>query len=53
MATSLSDSGMAVASEPFWHVRAISGAAIVVGQLLFGYNVLMTALGKGPQESEP
>ena len=33
---------MLTASTPFWFVRTISGAAIIVGQAFFIFNVLMT-----------
>ncbi len=36
------------ASEPFWLIRTLSGIAIIVGQFLFIYNVIMTAIHKGP-----
>jgi cytochrome c oxidase cbb3-type subunit 1 len=31
-----------LSSFPFWHVRTITGAMIIAGQLIFLYNVLMT-----------
>lgn len=34
------------ASSPFWFVRLVSGVAIIVGQLFFFYNVLMTAVNR-------
>jgi cytochrome c oxidase cbb3-type subunit 1 len=38
------------ASGPFWLVRAISGIAIIVGQLLFVYNIVRTlAPARAPQ----
>ncbi|MHC5109986.1 MAG: cbb3-type cytochrome c oxidase subunit I [Planctomycetota bacterium] len=40
-----------VASKPFWSLRAIAGTGIIVGQFLFAYNVLMTAIRKGPAPS--
>ncbi len=32
-----------VSSMPFWHLRSISGIAIVSGQMLMAYNMWMTA----------
>lgn len=37
-----------VASSPFWHLRAITGVMIIVGQVIFVCNVIMTAKYKGP-----
>lgn len=31
------------ASMPFWHLRTIAGIAIIAGQMLFAYNMWMTA----------
>lgn len=39
------------ASYPFWYLRTITGVMIIVGQLLFGWNILMTAKHKGPAPS--
>ncbi len=36
------------ASLPFWHVRTVSGVMMIVGQLLFAYNTVMTVIFKGP-----
>ena len=30
------------ASTPFWFVRTIAGTAMIIGQVLFAYNILMT-----------
>lgn len=40
------------ASQPFWFLRTIAGIMMIVGQLLFVWNVLMTAVVKGPARSE-
>ena len=32
-----------IASMTFWHIRAIAGSAIIIGQLLQAYNMWMTA----------
>jgi cytochrome c oxidase cbb3-type subunit 1 len=37
------------ASVPFWQVRVISGTMMIVGQLLFVWNVAMTVVYKGPK----
>lgn len=39
------------ASLPFWQIRAFSGVMMIVGQLLFIWNIVMTAVVKGPRES--
>jgi cbb3-type cytochrome oxidase subunit 1 len=36
-----------VASMPFWHLRMITGVMIIVGQIFFVCNVIMTARSKG------
>lgn len=36
------------ASMPFWFLRTVTGTAIIIGQFLFVYNVIMTAIHKGP-----
>lgn len=41
-----------VSSRPFWFLRLVSGTAIIVGQLLFTWNVIMTLKHKGPKASE-
>ncbi|MFQ5414695.1 MAG: cbb3-type cytochrome c oxidase subunit I [Phycisphaerae bacterium] len=33
-----------IASVPFWFVRMLAGTAMIVGQVLFLYNVVMTAI---------
>ncbi len=33
--------------KPFWILRTVAGLGIVIGQLLFAYNVFMTARGTG------
>ncbi len=38
------------ASRPFWWVRTISGTMIMVGQLPFVWNIMMTAIHKGLEE---
>lgn len=40
------------ASMPFWQVRAVSGTMMIVGQLLFAYNTVMTAIFKGPVNAQ-
>lgn len=35
-----------VSSGPFWFVRTITGLMMIAGQMLFVYNVLMTAIHK-------
>lgn len=37
------------ASLPFWQVRAVAGLMMIAGQLLFVWNVVMTAVMKGPR----
>lgn len=39
------------ASLPFWQIRAVSGVMMIVGQLLFIWNVAMTAVLKGRRHS--
>ncbi len=34
------------AARPFWLVRMLSGVAIIVGQAMFVYNIVMTALNR-------
>jgi cytochrome c oxidase cbb3-type subunit 1 len=43
------------ASAPFWLVRTISGTAMLVAQLMFTYNIVMTLAGKRAKspEAEP
>lgn len=41
-----------VLSMPFWHLRTFAGTAIVVGILLFGYNLWMTSRSPGTRTSE-
>lgn len=41
-----------VLSMPFWHIRTLAGTAIVVGILLFGYNLWMTAKNPGTRSVE-
>jgi len=42
-----------VSSAPFWLTRTISGTAIIVGQVLFAYNIVMTAIHKRSVEATP
>jgi cytochrome c oxidase cbb3-type subunit 1 len=35
-----------VAARPFWLVRMVSGVAIIVGQTMFVYNIIMTILNR-------
>ncbi len=43
-----------VASMPFWHLRLFTGAMIIVGQIFFLCNIVMTARNKGPaRASQP
>ncbi len=39
------------ASYPFWYLRTITGVMIIAGQLAFTWNVIMTAIVKGPAAS--
>ena len=43
-----------VASMPFWHLRLFTGAMIIVGQIFFLCNIVMTPRNKGPaRASQP
>lgn len=35
-----------IASTPFWLIRTLSGVMIIIGQFMFVYNILMTAIHK-------
>lgn len=37
-----------VASVPFWALRSIAGTAMLIGQIIFVYNIIMTARHRGP-----
>jgi cbb3-type cytochrome oxidase subunit 1 len=37
-----------VASRPFWLLRTVTGLGIIAGQCAFIWNILMTAVYKGP-----
>lgn len=41
-----------VLSMPFWHIRTFAGTGIVIGILLFGYNLWMTAKNPGTRTAE-
>lgn len=41
------------ASSPFWFTRTLAGAAMILGQFIFSYNVLMTILMRKQLAEKP